>query len=189
VIVSIGCGMILNSLHKFLFDKLLRGNFNSLFSNIKFHTNLDKVLDNLRKHAINKLSNEKKILKINDNAIKQSDFFLYESIGGIVHTDTREYVNDARVIGYIALLFQIPLITELFFRMNIPNTIEHNFFPFSILIVLSYIIGYENIKYIYKLRAIRIYTNYLMDEQLSKSAIVLVNDIPNKTHENKGVNG
>jgi hypothetical protein len=164
IFFTLGSSMILNSLHKIAFDSLLRRNFCTLasFININFATTLDKTLASLRILAISKLTIDKAMLKIDADNLRQYDYYLYECIGGIVFTDTREYVNDARINGYISLSFQIILLIELLLRLHCGALTLLDFFLLVLMVCFGYIAGYEVIKSIYKLRAIRLYTNYLM---------------------------
>ena len=128
--------------------------------------NENKDLDDYRKDVITKLNTKFK-----------TDYLLYQQLGFIANRDntkfdTKRYVDDAKTIGIFFISLIIILIIFIFHLVLNTNQIILNFsYIFSLFIATYYLyyLGKELILSKYRSRAIRIYTNYMLDNPKDNS--------------------
>ena len=158
IIIFIGISNFLTIFHQFIYDNNIKENYDGKYlfkgENLKLLRLREEVAKTLPKS-------------------KYSDYMLYHIIGKKMNSlgtpiDTKRYIDEIKSIGmfFISLCIMIFLSAIKFFDsssvINISLTILT---PFIILIL--YFLGQELIKYKYRSRAVRIYTNYL--DELEKN--------------------
>ncbi|MEQ1709634.1 MAG: hypothetical protein ABL864_15015 [Terricaulis sp.] len=156
----LGVGYAIGLSQDFLFDETLRGNYNSLWSPRGVVGRTNAVLRELRQQSIRILQGRFPDL----SNIRFTDYMLYEVVGGIVKTSTRQYVDEARVYGaaattLILLSWLDVLVHEQGRLLGVPVAVVISLF--------AYVLGREGVKAQYRYRAIRLYSNLVTSENAS----------------------
>jgi len=148
-IIFLGVSVLLNLLQQFIYDNNLKDNFDGFLS-----SESNKIL----KEERDKVAIDLKLEHYTDN-------ILYQKIAK--NMDTKRYVDDVKTIGifFVSLLIMTPIIVYNEYLTNW-NDISKIFLALATIFVMYiiYFVGKEMIKYKYRSRAMRIYTNYFMDD-------------------------
>jgi len=156
LILLLSVNYFLKIFSQVLFDNHIKENYNSYI-----YKKETKTLIALREEVILKLKKENRFKDIEFN-----DYLLYQILGRILNsyrqkTDTRRYVTDVKEVS---VLFT-SLIVVVIWCINLIS--QHILISIGLIMILSLIIfyvGIEIIKFKFRSRAFRIYTNYLLGD-------------------------
>lgn len=187
VLVVIGSSYALMSLQQVLFDHSLKRNFNvwPKFERWRHEDSDVRALEHLRTQVEKRIADaelapdcpgkepapKRPRLGLGE-ALKPSDYVLYEIVGGIDPTDTRGFVDSAKAIGIVFVSFMLVLAVDappVFAYLlgghettRVPTGDRVLAFAVTALLVgVTYVLGRKATAAIYRARALRLYVNFL----------------------------
>lgn len=155
IVLLTAISFIMSILTQIIFDNTMKKNFNSRL----FYKHENALLDTLRIKSIIKLNKESNLF----NDIELTDYFLYQVLGRKLQfleypTKTTRYIDEIKSSGSIFISFMISFVLKIIFDFSWVHLFIGIF-----LIISTYFLARGYIKSKYRSRAIRIYTNYLID--------------------------
>jgi len=158
IILLIGISLFLNILQQIIFDNNIKNYYNT-----KIFWCLDnKTLDSLRKQVILKLKTE------NNIEIQYTDYNIYLLLGKKFLTNAERFVNETKSIGIISISFCLFLLIFLYIQFGSGSL-------FISLPICGFIIilSFETILAKYRSRALKLYINYLQENDISNSSLFI----------------
>lgn len=152
----VGLNYIFLILNEMVYENTLRENFDPWFAKIPYNRTMSKNLRILRKKV------QKKTLDLYSDLpdiTHLTDYALYEILGGILVTNTRGYVDSAKITGLVFISLISACIVSIIVHFR---DIGYYSVFFVILIVALYVIGRELVKTHYRSRAMRLYINFII---------------------------
>ncbi len=155
LLILIGTGYVMSTLHSLLFDHFLHNGFDSCFNNSLGQDDASPTFNQLRAQAIEKL---KRVNRDSEKWLKEapSDYLLYEIIGGIDKSSTKPAVDSAKTYGIVTIGAILATLSTLS-CLNLCAA-----FLIYPLCVVFWCLGRMLVKAQYRWRAVRHYVNLLM---------------------------
>jgi len=153
VILFVGVSYILSIIMQMVYDNNIKKNYNTFL----FWTYENKELDRLRRRVFKKtlLNNKYKKVKA------RSDYMFYQLLGNEYGGNLNRYVDETKSVG----IFFLSLIISSFYWLYLFTSCELCLLLGIVLGVFLYFVGCDTIKTRYRSRAIRLYVNYLIEDQ------------------------
>jgi len=164
VLVLIGLSFIVSTLNEILHDNFLKKNFNAAPAWVAKEQN--KHLEQLREKVIVKLKN--KIPSFEDFLPgSATDYLLYEIVGGIDPTSTKNFVHLAKATGIVFISLNLSILGFVIFNAGHLSCWA---LLLIFLVIPLYWLGLQSVKGHYRARAIRLYVNLSMmpDKRMEK---------------------
>ncbi len=152
----IGLSYTLSAVNELVYDNTLREDFDPWIKRTPYNRSISDNLASLRSSVIAKLKSDVPDVEIP----RYTDFCLYEIIGGILDTDTRQYVDAAKALGMVFVSVILVGFVEVVIHAQ-----SLSWWSIGTLLALCcvvYFLGREAIKTQYRSRAIRLYINFMM---------------------------
>jgi|GEM_PF-2037938 len=162
----VGLNYILLILNEIAYENTLRENFDSWLVQTPYNRTMSKNLSALREKVQEKTLNLYPDLH---HITDLTDYVLYEILGGILITNTRAYVDSAKITGLVFISLISACIVSIILHYR---HIGYHLIWLISLIVILYFIGRELVKTHYRSRTMRLYINFLIapEEKILKTS-------------------
>lgn len=157
LVVTLGFSYALTSIQQLLFDNWLKRNFDPSTRFSRSAMSEARALTELRRKVTQRLRNEPALGDLRELQ-EVTDYLLYEILGGIDPLDTRGFVDSAKATGVVFVSAIVVLLgNALVFHARLG--------PWVVLLVLLAVLlywwGREATVTQYRMRALRLYVNFL----------------------------
>lgn len=157
LVVTLGFSYALTSIQQLLFDNWLKRNFDPATRFSRSARSEARALTELRGKVTRRLRNEAALGDLRELQ-EVTDYLLYEVLGGIDPLDTRAFVDAAKSTGVVFISAIVVLLgNALVFHEQLGPWVA----PLVLLAVLCYWWGREATVAQYRMRALRLYVNFL----------------------------